>query len=122
MKLKNNISFDGIIKSFEEKYGRKYTENQLKQLRLGYEHNVNILIYSHPQFSGFEMQEIRLGLMSKVDVSVYANSEFSDDQMEEIRRGLDSGIDVSKYSFPYLASPVMRQKRERLEYEQMLNA
>jgi len=29
---------------------------------------------------------------------------------------------VSKYSFPYLASPVMRQKRERLEYEQMLNA
>ena len=59
--------------------------------------------------------------MSKVDVSVYANSEFSDDQMEEIRRGLESGIDVSQYVFPYLASPVMRLKRERLEYEQTLN-
>ena len=67
------------------------------------------------------MQEIRLGLMSKVDVSVYANSEFSDDQMEEIRRGLESGIDVSKYAFPHVASPVMRLKRERLEYEQVLN-
>ena len=40
---------------------------------------------------------------------------------EEIRRGLESGIDVSQYVFPYLASPVMRQKRERLEYEQTLN-
>ena len=76
MKLKNNISFDGIIKSFEEKYGRKYTENQLKQLRLGYEHNVNILIYSHPQFSGFEMQEIRLGLENNIDVTQYAYWNF----------------------------------------------
>ena len=93
MKLKNNISLDGIIKSFEEKYGRRYTENQLTQLRLGYEHNVNILVYAHPNFSSFEMQEIRLGLENNVDVTRYAYWNFDCLQMQEIRLGLESRID-----------------------------
>lgn len=120
MKLKNNISFDGIIKSFEEKYGRKYTENQLKQLRLGYEHNVNILIYSHPQFSGFEMQEIRLGLENNIDVTQYAYWNFDCVQMQEIRLGLESGIDVSEYARPDFPSSHMENIREHLE-RQLIN-
>ena len=119
MKLKNNISLDGIIKSFEEKYGRRYTENQLTQLRLGYEHNVNILVYAHPNFSSFEMQEIRLGLENNVDVTRYAYWNFDCLQMQEIRLGLESGIDVSTYARPDFPASLMEDSRERLERQRL---
>ena len=109
MKLTNSLNVKQLI---ETEWFEQFDSMQQKHIEEGLLQGLQVELYADPRFTAAQMQEIRRGLMSKVDVSVYANSDFSDDQMEEIRRGLESGIDVSKYSFPYLASPVMRQKRE----------
>lgn len=92
MKLSNNLTIEQLLKT---SFGNQFTQEQKSVI----------------------LQAVEIG----IDLAEIAKPEFNDEQMEEIRRGLESGIDVSEYVFPYLASPVMRQKRERLEYEQTLN-
>ena len=92
MKLTNNLTIEQLLKT---PFGYQFTQEQKSLI----------------------LQAVEIG----VEPAEIAKPEFDDEQMEEIRRGLESGIDVSQYVFPYLASPVMRQKRERLEYEQTLN-
>ena len=122
MKLKNNLTFESMMHSYKSNYKEIYTVSRLNELRRIYEQGFDIREYIEANFDTMQLTQLRVGLENNVDVSVYANALYDYDQMEEIRRGLESGIDVSKYVFPYLASPVMRQKRERLEYEQTLNA
>lgn len=84
-----------------------FTEEQLEQIVLGKGEDLDVNVYTKPEFTAKEMEQIRLGLKSGVDVSVYAKLEFDSYQMEEIRLGLEKSIDVSVYAKPEYPSIVM---------------
>lgn len=51
MKLSNNLSFEAIIKTCEEKYAHKYDFLQMRELKKGYERGVNISSYANPKLT-----------------------------------------------------------------------
>lgn len=61
---------------------------QMREIRLGLEHNLDVTLYAKPEYNWYQMREIRLGLMKNLDVTIYAKTEYSCNQMEEIRLGL----------------------------------
>ena len=76
MKLKNNLSFDNLIKYYESMYKCSYDDFQVDELRIGYERGIDISQYTSVDYSSYQMEEIRLGLECNLDVSVYATTQF----------------------------------------------
>lgn len=97
MKLKNNLSFEAIIRTFEEKHAYKYDFLQLRELKKGYERNIDISLYSNPKFDYMQMSYIRLGLVNNVDISKYAFTEYSNFLMEIIYQLLRNGAHFENY-------------------------
>lgn len=97
MKLKNNLSFEAIIKSFEEKHACKYDFLQLKELKKGYERNVNISLYANLDFGYEQMSYIRQGLENNVDINKYASTHYSHFLMEIIYHLLKDGALLDEY-------------------------
>lgn len=97
MKLKNNLSFEAIIKTFEETYAHKYNVLRLKELKKGYEHNINISLYANPNFAYEQMSYIRQGLENNVDISKYASTNYSHFLMEIIYHLLKDGAQFDDY-------------------------
>lgn len=97
MKLKNNLSFEAIIKTFEETYAHKYNVLRLKELKKGYEHNINISLYANPNFEYEQMSYIRQGLENNVDISKYASTNYSHFLMEIIYHLLKDGAQFDDY-------------------------
>ena len=97
MKLKNNLSFEAIIKTFEETYAHKYNVLRLKELKKGYEHNINISLYANPNFEYEQMSYIRQGLENNVDISKYASTNYSHFLMEIIYHLLKDGVQFDDY-------------------------
>lgn len=97
MKLKNNLSFEAIIKTFEETYTYKYNILQLKELKKGYERDVNISLYANPNFEYEQMSYIRQGLENNVDISKYASTNYSHFLMEIIYHLLKEGAQLDDY-------------------------
>ena len=48
MKLTSNLTFDNVIKQYEDKYNRKYYHAQLIELRTGFEEGLDINSYVMP--------------------------------------------------------------------------
>ena len=97
MKLKNNISFEAIIKAYENQFGSKYNEYQLDELRHGYESNLDISMYANPTFHHSEMYYVRLGLEANLDVSKYARVDYGHFMMELLHQLLKSGANFDNY-------------------------
>lgn len=74
-----------------------YDEDQLKEIRLGYENGVDMEPYLSKEYMGASLAEIRKGLEAGIDVSVYAKITYNWHQMKEIRLGLLNRVDVEKY-------------------------
>ena len=140
MKLKNNISFESIIRSFEELYNKSYNalelaelilcynqqlplekfaklsdHRRMREVRLGLEEGVDISPYAANEFDWLQREEIFEGLSHRLDVSMYAYPDFDSRQMREIRLGLESDIDVSRYAYPDCDWQEMREIRLSLE-------
>lgn len=118
-----------------------YTKEQIKQLKLGKEHGVEIKIYANPSLSAEQMKVLRKGLESKLnvrpfafpnytveamkyyemelisgmDIRSYLNPEYSIAQIAELSIAVDEGLDVSKMSDPKLSVRQMQERRIRLE-------
>ena len=97
MKLKNNLSFEAIIKSFEEKHAYKYNFLQLRELKKGYEHAINISLYANPNFGYEQMSYIRQGLENNVDITKYASTHYSHFLMEIIYHLLKEGALLDEF-------------------------
>ena len=97
MKLKNNLSFEAIIKTFEETYAHKYEFLQLKELKKGYEHNINISLYANPAFDRVQMSYVRQGLENNVDITKYVSTHYSHFLMEIIYQLLKDGALLDDY-------------------------
>lgn len=75
---------------------RHYGAARMRQIRLGFESNLNVSIYAKPVYVSKQMNEIRLGLSEGLNVSVYAKSEIPWDMMKSIRESMNEGLDVSE--------------------------
>ena len=115
MKLMNNMTFENIIKSYEEMYDCNYDNLQLKELRYGFKQGLDISVFSNPKFAFNQMGEIRQGLAENLNVEIYAKPTFDVGQMRQIKKGLERNIDVSKYANMYVDSRKMALIRILLE-------
>lgn len=140
MKLKNNVSFESIIRSFEELYNKSYNTLELAELMLCYNQQFPLDKFARLQ-AHWRMREARLGLEAGVDLFRHAKECYNYKQLEttrqiavaglvlpveymkqmslpaliEIRKGLYNGIDVSIYAKPEFKWQQMREIREGLE-------
>lgn len=140
MKLKNNVSFESVIRSFEELYNRSYNSLELAEVKLCYDNQLPLDKFARLQ-SHWRMREARLGLEAGVDLFRHAKECYNYKQLEttrqiavmglvlpveqmkqlnlsaliEIRKGLENGIDVSIYAKPDFEWRQMREIREGLE-------
>lgn len=140
MKLKNNVSFESIIRSFEELYNRSYNELELAELKLCYDNQLPLDKFARLQ-AHWRMQEARRCLELGIDLLQHAKECYSRKHLEttrqiaiaglvlpveqmkrfnlpaliEIRNGLYKGIDVSVYAKPEFNWLQMREIREGLE-------
>lgn len=118
-----------------------YTPEQIKQLKLGKEHGVDIRIYANPGLEASKMKVLREGLEQKVnvrpfafpdytiesmryyilelktgmDIRQYLNSRYSIAQIAELSIAVSEGLDVSKMQDPDLSVRQMQERRIRLE-------
>ena len=140
MKLKNNVSFESIIRSFEELYNKSYNMLELEELRLCYDQQLTLDKFASLQ-AHWRMRDARLGLEAGVDLFRHAKEcpnykrlevtrqiavaglvlpiehmkQMSLPALIEIRKGLYNGIDVSIYAKPEFKWQQMREIREGLE-------
>ena len=97
MKLKNNLTFESILASYEAFYNCEYSDYQKKQLEFGYEDNLDVSQYANPAFNYMQMNYIRRGLMSNLDVSRYAFVEYNQYLMEVIYHLLKYSSNFDQY-------------------------
>lgn len=93
----------------------EFTAEQMQEIRLGLTSGVDVSIYAKPEFDSEQMKQIRLGLEDQQDVSIYAKPEFNSDQMSEISKGIKSGIDFKSYADPKFTAEQMKITRQNLE-------
>ena len=140
MKLKNNVSFESIIRSFEELYNKSYNSLELAELKTCYDKHLPLDKFARLQ-AHWRMRDARLGLEAGVDLFRHAKECPNYKRLEvtrqiavaglvlpveymkqmtlpallEIRKGLYNGIDVSIYAKPEFEWQQMREIREGLE-------
>ena len=140
MKLKNNVSFESMIRSFVELYNKSYNALELAELMLCYNQQFPLDKFARLQ-AHWRMREARLGLEAGIDLFRHAKECYNYKQLEttrqiavaglvlpvehmkqlnlpsliEIRKGLYKGIDVSIYAKPEFKWLQMREIREGLE-------
>lgn len=71
MRLKNNLTFDNLIKHYESLYNCHYDNLQVNELRLGYENCVDVSKYANPDFEWIYMCHLRRALEHGSDISRY---------------------------------------------------
>ena len=86
MKLKNNLTFESIMRSYKSNYKKIYTSLRLNELRRIYEQGCDIKEYIDANFDTMQLTQIRIGLENNVDASVYANTLYDYEQMDLIRK------------------------------------
>lgn len=140
MKLKNNVSFESIIRSFEELHNRSYNALELAELKLCYDNQLPLDKFASLQ-AHWRMQEARRCLEVGIDLFQHAKECYSRIHLEtvrqiavaglvlpvehmkqlnlpallEIRKGLAHDVDVSIYATPEFNWQQMREIREGLE-------
>lgn len=97
MKLANNLSFESLVRTYEEQHEHRYDEYQLEELRDGYDNGLDISIYANPAFDRVQMSLIRLGLENNIDISKYAFVEYNSYLMETIYELLRRGAHFDRY-------------------------
>lgn len=97
MKLKTNLSFESLIRTYEDQYEHRYSEYQLEELKHGYDSGLDISIYANPEFDRVQMSCIRLGLENNIDINKYAFVEYNYYVMETIYDLLNHGAYFDRY-------------------------
>jgi len=74
MKLRNNLSFESVLESYQSLYKCKYNDFQKKQIEFGYEDGLDINKYASPEFNYSQMHALRDGLILGFDMKPYAKA------------------------------------------------
>ena len=71
MNKKQQLIYNEIISKYN------FKENQKEQIELGLEKDLDVSIYTKPEYNYEQMSEIRLGLEKGLNVSIYSKPEFN---------------------------------------------
>ena len=74
MKLTSNLTFDNVIKQYEDKYNRKYYGPRRDLLRTGCEKGYDISLYAYPDYDFTQLQLIYDGFEEGLNVKLYAKA------------------------------------------------
>lgn len=127
MKLKSNLTFDNVIKSYKEQYNYAFDEYQLFELKAGFDKGLNIDLFAYPDFNDEIMYAIRSVLsgyreylhdtQAQQCAVQYVVDGYNGLQIRELVIGLSKGLKVELYDNYDLSFHEMRIIRQGLESE-----
>ena len=127
MKLKSNLTFDNVIKSYKEQYNYAFDEYQLFELKVGFDKGLNIDLFAYPDFNDEIMYAIRSVLLgyreylhdtrSQQRAVQYVVEGYDGCQIRELVIGLSKGLRVELYENQDLSFHEMQLIRQGLESE-----
>lgn len=110
-----NTYYKTLIDKLAEYRKQGFGDDQLDEIRQGFEHGINASVYADKEYFAVQMRQIRFGLEERLDISLYNSKQYDWFQMEEIRLGLKDGLDASIYADPKCSYEVMRELRKALK-------
>ena len=127
MKLKSNLTFDNVIRSYKEQYGYTFDEYQLFELKTGFDDGLNIDLFAYPYFNDEIMYAIRSVLytyreylrdtLAQQHAVQYVIDDYDGLQIRELVIGLSKGLKVELYENKDLSFHEMCIIRQGLESE-----
>lgn len=127
MKLKSNLTFDNVIKSYKEQYGYEFDEYQLFELKTGFDDGLNIDLFAYPYFNDEIMYAIRSVLYTYREylrdtraqrhAVQYVIDDYDGLQIRELVIGLSKGLKVELCENQDLSFHEMQIIRQGLESE-----
>lgn len=127
MKLKSNLTFDNVIKSYKEQRSYEFDEYQLFELKTGFDDGLNIDLFANPYFNDEIMYAIRSVLYTYREylhdtraqrrAVQYVIDDYDGLQIRELIIGLSKGLNVELYENQDLSFHEMRIIRHGLESE-----
>jgi len=127
MKLKSNLTFDNVIKSYKEQYNYVFDEYQLFELKTGFDDGLNIDLFAYPYFNDEIMYAIRSVLYTYREylhdtraqrrAVQYVIDDYDGLQVRELVIGLSKGLRVELYENQDLSFHEMQIIRQGLESE-----
>lgn len=127
MKLKSNLTFGNVIKSYKEQYGYEFDEYQLFELKTGFDDGLNIDLFAYPYFNDEIMYAIRSVLYTYREylrdtraqrhAVQYVIDDYDGLQIRELVIGLSKGLKVELYENQDLSFHEMQIIRQGLESE-----
>lgn len=125
MKLKNNLTFESIIQTYEDQSGCSFDSRQLEELKAGYESGLYIDAYADPIIDYLMMFSIRQAIEDRREYlssrraqcrfAQLVYEEFNDLQLDELAIGLSKDINIEKYAMKCLNNDEMYLIRCGLE-------
>lgn len=125
MKLKNNLTFESIIQTYEDQHSCSFDSEQLKELKAGYESGLHIDAYADPIINYFSMFSIRRAIEDRREYlsscrnqcrfAQYVYDDFDQLQLDELAIGLSRGVNVDLYAHRDLNREEMYVIRRGLE-------
>lgn len=127
MKLKSNLTFDNVIKSYKEQHNYVFDEYQLFELKVGFDKGLNIDLFAYPDFNDEIMYAIRSVLYTYREylhdtraqrrAVQYVIDDYDGLQIRELVIGLSKGLKVELYENKDLSFHEMCIIRQGLESE-----
>ena len=127
MKLKSNLTFDNVIKSYKEQYNYEFDEYQLFELKTGFVDGLNVDLFAYPDFNDEIMYAIRSVLYTYREylhdtraqrrAVQYVIDGYDGLQIRELVIGLSKGLKVELYENKDLSFHEMCIIRQGLESE-----
>lgn len=127
MKLKSNLTFDNVIRSYKEQYDYEFDEYQLFELKTGFDDGLNIDLFAYPDFNDEIMYAIRSVLCTYREylhdtraqrrAIQYVVDGYDGCQIRELIIGLSKGLNIELYENRDLSYHEMQMIRQGLESE-----
>lgn len=97
-------------------YGdNKLSADQMEQIRLALESGVNAQPFADPAYSAEVMKALRIQAKYGVDITYFINPKFNVQQIFELSSAYLSGVDVAQLADPSMSAKDMSKKRIYLE-------
>lgn len=77
-----------------------FSKEQIRELKLGKQHGVNIRVYGNNKLSADQMKSLRKALESGVDARAFADPRFTSESMQAYSVNAKYGVDISSFINP----------------------
>ena len=97
-------------------YGNnKLSAEQMQQLRIALEDGINAKQFADPAFEADVIRALRINAKCGADIGCFINPKYNANQIFELGTGYLSGVDISQYADPNISANDMAKTRVYLE-------